>query len=274
VRTIPSYRERLQQIDSGRGGKKKIGKSLYISKALNGDILFQLWGETVATLSPENILTYVWAGDMCQTTMRRFEKVSNNVILFCSDKSRHKNKKQCIRVNHPYSLKFERWYIRYGSESVPYTPGMEFYLTGEMRNRDICKDYIRVLDKSAAAKIRKSINEITAYSRTIARLDEVPQSKELYLDARDILLERAKAGFPDPSFDDVLKVYVVGECSTVMRGWNYQPQAKEKDNREFFRRCVENGLKYLRTELYKSSNLYSYVPVGEVNQSTKEQSCN
>lgn len=277
-RSTLSYEDRLKQIAQGRGGKKMIGQKLYVHKEQDDSLTYRLWGETVATHSKNDVITFLFdfKDDADQTAMRRLEKCCCLTLLFCSDRSRHGNKLQPIRVYNSYR-KEEEWEIPYGSKSLPYTPGLKINLNGKILNPEICVDYVRVLDKSAAHKVRKNIDELAAYARAITRLKGFsPQEGEVDLNSN--LLKRAKEGFPDLNYNDVVELVRLGKYHTTSEWWYVHRRKhntdKEEALAEYYRDCVKNGIKRLRKQLYAHHQLYSYVPVGEVNQSTKEQSCN
>jgi len=260
------YKKRVAALAHGRGGKKAMGHRLHYFKDEHGNLLYvQTWRNkdkvVMASHAPDDVITILLtdAEVASQTMHRRLEKIVNmperrgyhRVIpatFFVSDKSRHSNKKQPIRViNTSQGFNYRN--------SIPYYPGLQVK-NGLLLNHEMCVDYVRRLSsRSAAAEVRAQIEPLHKLLKVLTRMGHIDLPKKWVY--KNALLELISDVY-NPTADDAALVYKLGTQS--MRTWRW-PQIPEDQQRKLHMKAAATGMKYLREQVYKKLELYEYVPV-------------
>jgi len=273
ITKLDLYRDRLASLRSLRNNHKRraMGRKMYYHQDEQGNLVY-VWeaGDdpehhyTLATHAPDDTITLcapqqaVWQ----MTAQRRIELICNgrrhrynhqqNIGLH-SDKTRHRNKKQHIRiVAYHQGLTWPN--------SMPYEPGLKVK-DACFLNLEICQDYVRRLDsRSAAHEVRRSIEPMVKLTKVLARMDqlnpEIVKASERFK-WNDKLLDK----IPDiynPTPRDAELIYLIGSRS--VRSWRY-PRMTDVEKKAHDKKVVLLGLAKLRKELYEKHQLYTFTKV-------------
>lgn len=267
------YRTRLKALESLRNKHKRraMGRKLYYSKDDQNNLVYRWepgpdpnYHHILATHAPNDIITLTVsdAASQSMTAHRRIELICNGSsrrygggaprIHVWSDKSRHKNKKQHIRLLATHQQ------VNYDT-SLPLTMGLQVR-DAYLLNPEICLDYVRKLDSLAAAyEVRRRIDPMVKLTKVLGRMGQLHVEYPGRGDFgwNDKILDKVSNIF-EPNADDAR--FIVAAGMRRMKLWRY-PRMTEAEKKEFDKRAVANGLAILRKELYEKHSMYTYVLV-------------
>lgn len=253
---------------------KRLFKDCSLIKTENGfDIMFDIYSGYVtdpatnqsktvfnkhllATITPDNVLTFRWSGPLSPTACRRLTTLSGRTVL--RNKSKYRKYKQHIRV-----------YCGPNSSSRPYFAGMQWDVSGgyaKLLNPQ--PDTKVVIDKTAVTAAKQQINNLRKLVYTMFKLGSFDEFAYKYGNNRwSILVDNYKTlseiDFDNLTIDDAMAVVVYGARFTntgskyvFSRTHGYQPISQDQVIKSWLARSINCALKELRANYYKSHNGY------------------
>lgn len=263
-----NYQQFAKMLERPVRGRRKVGHECtyirYVPDSKDIQLYVNFWHGRkpekdchLATITPDNVMTLQMgaaAGNIWATN--RIRRLTG--LWIWSDRRRHSNKEQAVRV-------WDRTWGDYPSNSIPYFDGMKLNLTGvdkstpaKVLNMEQAVDKVRRIDREGAAKIRKQLAPLVKLfkvSMKIGAMDDMiasTQRTDKYYKKPTHTLDELVEGASNPDMAQVYALYWHAVKATTLSYWG----DIQKEIRD---RVPENGARILRQHAYKKNNLYSYV---------------
>jgi hypothetical protein len=254
-------------IDTGKKHKTKVASTFFrdTKMYLSGEVfVFEHHYTRVACIDRNDVITLLNIKDWCEnlTAQNRVGTLLNlgedrwacrQVI--CSDRSRHKQCEQPVRL-----WQGNRWKSE-GDNTLPLTEGMQFK-NGLLLNPEIAVDKKLRTDRDATKVVSEKLRPLSKLMKTMARIgvllpvvDEyvAGQRKWAHVQVDDIDFEEPTASLVE---NLLLHEFVRGTM------WYWSKKTEDERNKELRSKC-ETALKRIRKSLYADMNAMSFVEVDD-----------